>query len=841
MQTFTQLLTSFTPDHYTLSLNINRPERTFDGTVTITGHSLTNEPSITLHAKDLTIQSVTIDGKVATFSLETHDVVRLHQDGLRATGHTIVIGYSGIINDNMHGMYPCYYEHDGVKKELLATQFESHHAREVFPCIDEPAAKATFDVTLSTEPNITVLGNMPIKLQRHEGDWLVTQFDTSPRMSTYLLAWVIGELHKTSGQTNGGVEVNIWATPAQPARSLTFALDIATRTIDFFNEYFGVPYPLPKSDHVALPDFSSGAMENWGLITYREVALLVDPEHGSLESRQQAALVIAHELSHQWFGNLVTMQWWNDLWLNESFANMMEYVAIDALEPDWKVWLDHASYEVVQALRRDSLAGVQAIQVDVTHPDEISTLFDPSIVYAKGGRLLRMLQVYIGDKALQKGLKIYFMTYAYKNTVADDLWRCLSDASGYDISRLMHAWITQPGYPVVHVGLNKQSISLRQEQFFIGDHPLSSRLWPIPLAASDERLPALMTDAQLVVDYPADVTRPLILNTDSPSHYITHYDRPLLERIIKSLPDASDIDRLKLLHEYTLLAQAELVPSTELLALLNSYRHEQNEAVWGMITLAINELKKFVEVDEAAEKALRRFAGELARPQYMRLGWSATPSEPEQDTKLRSLIISLMLYGEDSDALTQAQQMYNTIPVQKLDPNLRVAILAAAVRAHQPTSIIDDLLRLHRQTSSGELREDIAAALTSTKEGAVIEKLLQLITDSSIVRRQDFTRWFVWLLRNRYGRRITWQWFQAQWPWIESTFSSDKSYDIYPRYIAGALMTAQELAEYKAFFQPLTVQPALKRNIEVGIIEFNHRVALIERDGPAVRQALLDL
>lgn len=838
MQTVDRLIQTFVPEHYQLSITLDRLGRKFAGTVTINGESVAEAKNIVLHAKDLAIQSVTFDGKQADFSLDDQEITVTHPD-INGGTHVIVVAFSGEITDGMHGLYPCYYEHDGVKKELLATQFESHHAREAFPCIDEPEAKATFDVILSTEQDVIVLGNMPVKAQNVENDLLVTTFETTPRMSSYLLAWVVGELQKKSTKTNSGVEVNIYATPAQAPESLDFALDIAKRGIEFFDEYFDVPYPLPKSDHVALPDFSSGAMENWGLVTYREIALLTDPKTGSLMTRQQAALTITHELSHQWFGNLVTMKWWNDLWLNESFANLMEYICVDALQPEWEIWLDHATYEVLQALRRDSLDGVQAVKSDVNHPDEISTLFDPSIVYAKGGRLLRMLQTYIGDEAFQGGLKIYFKKYGYQNTEANDLWQCMSESSGQDIGLFMNTWISQSGYPVLNVSQDGDQIHLAQEQFFVGPHEPSEKLWPIPLGASDENFPKLLSEKELTVTRSSEL--PLVINHESPAHFITHYTPTLLAELIGSLPTLSDIDRLKLLNEQTLLAQAGLISSAELLPLLSQYKDETVEAVWDIMLVALNELKKFVENDITLENKLRAYAGQLAEQQFMRLGWEAKDGEPESDTKLRSIMVGLMIYSERPEILEKAQDLYTTIPIEKLDPNLRVNIIGTAVRYATDQTIIDFLLAEHQKTTSSELKEDIASAITSTRNPEVIERLLGILKDQSIVRPQDFMRWFVWLLRNRYSRVATWRWGRDEWSWLEKTFGGDKSYDAFPRYVAICLMTSEQLQEYKDFFEPLKNEVALKRNIELGILELGSKITHIARDEAAVQKALLQL
>lgn len=841
MHTVSQLIDQFIPEHYDLSLTLEREARYFEGVVTVHGVSQPEAKHIVLHSKDLAIESVTLDGKNADFASSDNDELFITHPDINEGKHIITIGFSGRITDAMHGLYPCYYEHDGIKKELLATQFESHHAREVFPCVDEPAAKATFDVTLTTEKDITILGNMPVISQTTDDDRLITSFDRTPRMSTYLLAWTTGELHRKTATTKGGVEVNIWATPAQPTESLDFALDIATRTIDFFDEYFGIAYPLPKSDHVALPDFSSGAMENWGLITYREIALLADPATTSIASKHYIATVIAHELSHQWFGNLVTMQWWNNLWLNESFATLMEYIAIDALHPEWNVWLDFATMESIAALRRDSIDGVQAVQVDVNHPDEISTLFDGAIVYAKGARLLRMLQQYIGHEAFQAGLKTYFKSHAYSNTVGDDLWSALGEASGKDITTFMNTWISQSGYPVLSVSKQGEQITLSQQQFFTGPHQPSDKLWPIPLESPCSEMPELFSTKTEVVTRHHET--PLRFNAGDTAHFITHYSDELIAQLINEVREGklSPLDRLQLLHEQTLLARGGVISSATLLPLLDAYKDEQTEAVWDIISIAISELKKFVETDEVAEKQLRTFAADLARREYTRLGWSPQPGEAEQDTKLRANIIGLMIYGEDADAIATALDTYTRTPLNELDPELRGLIISAAVRHGKDMTTITTLLDQYRASSSAELQQDIACGVTSTKDTDAIKQLLSTLTDNSTIRSQDTGRWFVWLLRNLDGRSLTWQWLRDNWTWIEQTFAGDKSYDDYPRYSAGVLSTKAQLEEYRAFFTPLSTVPALTRVIAIGIVEIEGRVSLIERDSQAVRDALARL
>ena len=828
-----RLLDTFTPNHYNLTLDLTRAEeKEFSGTVIISGDS-TSE-SISLHSKGLTIQSATIDNQPADVSFGEFDELRLSQPNLENGNHTIHINFSGTITDAMHGLYPCYFTHDGVKKQLFATQFESHHAREVFPCVDEPAAKAEYDLTLVTQTGITVLGNMPVKSEEENGDSLTTTFEKTPRMSSYLLAFVIGELHKKTARTKSGVEVNVWATPAQNENTLDFALDIATRSIDFYDEYFGVKYPLPKSDHVALPDFSSGAMENWGLITYRESCLLADPELTPESSRRFIATVIAHELSHQWFGNLVTMNWWNDLWLNESFANMMEYVAIDALHPEWRMWEDFATNEVTAALRRDSLDGVQSVQADVNHPDEISTLFDPAIVYAKGGRLLVMVRKLIGEEAFRAGLKSYFEKFAYKNTVGNDLWQELESASGQPIVNLMNTWISQPGLPVVSVSNSHDAAILSQERFFIGEHQPSDALWPIPLFANQPLDVKILNQKETTVS----IEKPLQLNCGLSAHFITKYDQSTREYLLKNITELPTLDKICILQDATILARAGFENSASLLPLALSLKTETNEKVFGMAAGALTELRKFVDDNDAARDSLKKISGEFARATFEELDWDEKDGESDDDRERRTTALSLMMYSEDKEVLNEAKTRFDNNKLEDLPTEIRALIISANVRHFETPEMIENLFAAYKNTPSNDLQNDIAIGLTSTKNLETAEKILANIKDSDIIRPQDASRWFVYLIRTRESRQIAWNWLKENWAWVEGTFGEDKSYDDFIRYAATALLTPNELDDFRQFFEPMENIPALARTIKLGITEISARAELIERDKADVLSAL---
>lgn len=839
-----RLFEGFAPANYRLELYPDRNTKTVKGTVTITGQK-TGRPSqrLTFHQHGLTITEATVTrfekkGE-SQFTVQrishhkTYDEVRLHTDDMLYPGsYSVTLKFTGKVQDSMHGIYLSHYEYEGRKQTIVSTQFESHHAREAFPCIDEPEAKATFDLTLISPAGEVAISNTPVKNQREQDGMLMTAFETTPKMSTYLLAFVYGDLQYKQTTSANGIDVRVWSTKVHPLASLDFALDTAKGAIDFFEEYYGVPYPLAKSDHVAIPDFSSAAMENWGLITYREPFLLVDPKTTPQSGKEYVCLVIAHELSHQWFGNLVTMKWWDDLWLNESFANVMEYVATDALHPEWKVWNSFVTQEGLAAFRRDSIAGVQPIKTEVRHPDEISTLFDPSIVYAKGGRLLNMLMQYIGEETFRKGLKAYFTAHAYGNTTGNDLWQALGEASGKDVAAFMNPWLEKSNFPVIDVEQHETSLRISQSHFLLDRSKADDRVWPVPLLSDTPEVPSLLEVNTTTVTLP--VTDFVRLNKGSVGHYIVNYTVPEHAAAIADLVTSKKLgiaERLMLLSDSAMLARAGTSSFAATLELLERYREEDNDPVWDIMALVIADARRFIDEDTELENAIKHMIRELIQAQYDRLGWREAPHEPSQDTKLRATIIGLGVYAGHDDIINHALALFESYKedAQLVPAELRSIVFGAAVRKNIDGAF-EYLLALDESTQNVDLKQDVLAALTLVKEQNQVQTLLGRLKDTSKVRQHEVDHWIVYLLRNRYARPQAWDWLRSNWDWIDKTFGGDKSYDYFPRFAASAFNTRQLLKEYKAFFEPLKDNIALNRNIVMGVEEIENRVSWLERD-----------
>ena len=836
-----RLVEKFKPEHYELKLDLTQVKnREFNGIVDIFGE-INNEKEITFHSKDLEIKNIISSNDIKlNFSKAENDEILVNIEKLnfkKGDKIQLKIEFSGKITDAMHGLYPCYYKENGEKKELFATQFESHHAREVFPCIDEPEAKVTFSLEIRALSDLEVLSNTEIIEKNENGNIQQVRFAKTPKMSTYLLAFVLGDFKRVSKKTKSGVEVSVLATKAQKSELMEFPLSFAVRVLEFYEDFFGQKFPLSKCDHIALPDFSSGAMENWGLITYRETALLAG-KNSSISSKKYVALVIAHETSHQWFGNLVTMKWWDELWLNESFATMMEYLATDALEPKWKIWEEFAVNEAVLSLRRDAIDGVQAVHVPVHHPDEISTIFDGAIVYAKGARLMNMLRKYVGNDAFQKGLQRYFDKFKYQNTIGDNLWDCLSEASGKNVADFMNPWLLKSGYPSVLAKKDGEELKLSQNQFFIGEGKDSGRIWPILLGSNQNNLPEIMDSKDLTCKKSSDFVQ---LNQGNVAHFITNYSQNLFENLLEKVRNGNldTISRLQILQERSLLSRGGEIPSVELLRTLESYDKETSLTVWDMISLLIGELKIFIDEDSESSKKMKKFVGNLAQNEFEKLGFIKKTGEDEEDTQKRSSILAHMIYAENEKAISGALDIFkNSQNMEDIDSEIRSLILTVKIRFEESPELVQKMLENYKNTSNVDYRDDIMVALTSTKNIRTGELLLEKMLENDIVRTQDILSWYIHLLRNSKIRELAWRWLRENWKLIEEKFDGDKSYNDFPRYSGAILRTDKHLQEFKDFFEPLKNDPSLTRAIEMGEREIAGRIDLINRDKIAIDKFL---
>lgn len=824
IQTY-RLYEYFLPKHYDLHLTLEREQRQFHGRVVMSGHKPHAAHPIMVHSKDLTIHAAMIDDTLVPTKPLAHDALQIG-DGLPSGDYRVTIEFSGTITDPMHGLYPCYYELDGVKKEILATQFESHHAREVFPCIDEPEAKATFDLTLVTEPGLTVLSNMPVLKSKIQNP-TSTSFQTTPRMSTYLLAFVVGELHATTATSKNGTEVSVYSTLSQAKSSHRFALSEAVALIDHYDEYFGVPYPLTTCAHVGLPDFSALAMENWGLITYREGYLLAD-NNTPVDQRRYIATVIAHELAHQWFGNLVTMRWWDDLWLNESFANVMEYLALDVLHPDWNVWDDFAAKESTLALGRDQYGSIQPVAYHVRTPDDIAAVFDKAILYSKGSRLIRMTIAYIGDEAFRRALKQYFTDFAYGNTESHDLWRAMHAASSKHIESLMDHWLRHSGLPVVSVTTHGDGYQLTQHRLSVG-RTSESTVWPIPLAARDEHFPELLHDHSHTVD---TATSPQ-LNVEGVGHFVTNYDDAswaAMCELVRS-DNLSTVERGLLLYETAMLAQSGHYTTERLFDLLEHYRGETSSAVWLIIGVVIGTLSVASE-NRIDRTPFDTYVQTLLGPAYERYGLHRTFAG-DGDRTTQGIVNELLIHHGHSESISAALTLFREADdIARIAGDLQDAIYSAVAIAGSQRDL-HRLVHLYSTTHDAHQRDVIARALSTSRKTSSLHVWVNALHDTDTVKLQDLPFWFYYLMRNPVSREATWQWLHDQWDWLVANFGGH-ALEKFPMYAAKVMHGDDWLRRYRDFFETHD-DPTIRRAVRVGIDEITARTEWVERDGNVIR------
>lgn len=841
----TRLFEQFKPQHYLLDIDIDTDKQTFTGSVIISGFKL-GRPSqrLTFHQKDLVISKAHVtlhdkkgDKEIVIDRINRHnafDEVRLHSTQQLYPGrYTIRLEFSGKITRQMNGLYPSFFKQDGEDKQIFGTQFESHHAREVFPCIDEPEAKATFQLTLTTPKDETVISNTPVEKQVVKKNRMTTTFEITPHMSTYLLAFVFGDLHYKEAKTKAGTVVRTYAT-RDNVEFTEFALETATRCLEFYEDYFDIAYPLEKCDMIALPDFASGAMENWGCITYREQALLVDPKNSTLSTKQYVALVVAHELAHQWFGNLVTMRWWNDLWLNEGFASWIEYLATDHLFPDWDLWTQFIVDEQQQALKLDALEHTHPIEVPVNHPDEIRTIFD-AISYSKGASVINMLHQYLGPDDFRNGLRAYLEKHQYNNTNTIDLWTSLEEVSGKPVRDFMHAWTSTPGFPLVSARVSETGLTLEQQRFFTNPshEAMPDQLWPVPLLTSNAVYGAIFDTPHHHIDHqPATSFK---LNLGQHGFYRTVYNATHLQHLGELIDKGklSSVDRLGLLGDVFEAAKSGHTDTVSALHFLKHFTNEHDYPVWDTIATAIGSLRLVMD-DEPLRDAMKPYIRTLVAGQLERLGWDAPATEPHFDKLLRPIILGLAASADEDkvvkhclklfDRITQTEDISPQLRVTAtrsrvkrgvdIDPDLRGVVFGTVARLGGDEAF-DKLVQLHNNSTLTEEKTTLAAAITGFEQPHLYKKALDMIT-SDDVRLQDVAYWVAYSFLNRHARRETWHWLKEHWDWLDKNLGSDLSFYRMPIYAARVFSDESFIHDYKSFFLE-HMSPALERSYNQGL------------------------
>ncbi|XP_062159287.1 aminopeptidase M1-like [Alnus glutinosa] len=737
----------------------------------------------------------------------------------------LTIGFEGTLSDNMKGFYRSTYEHGGEKKNMAVTQFEPADARRCFPCWDEPACKATFKITLNVPSEVVALSNMPIIEEKVEGHLKTVSYQESPIMSTYLVAVVVGLFDYVEDHTSDGVKVRVYCQVGK-ANQGKFALSVAIKTLELYKKYFAVAYTLPKLDMVAIPDFAFGAMENYGLVTYRETALLYDDQHSAASNKQRVVIVVTHELAHQWFGNLVTMEWWTHLWLNEGFATWVAHLATDNLFPEWKIWTQFLD-ESTDGLKLDGLAKSHPIEVEINHVGEINEIFD-AISYKKGACLIRMLQSYLGAECFQRSLASYIKKYACSNAKTEDLWAVLEEGSGEPVKKLMNSWTKQQGYPVVSVKVKDKKLEFEQSQFLSsGSHGNGQWIIPITLCcgAYDVKKNFLLRTKSATLDIKkflgdkTEVTSVWIkLNVDQTGFYRVKYDEDLATRLRYAIENKylSATDRFGILDDSFALCMARQQSLSSLLTLMGAYREEPEYTVLSNL-IGMSRKVATIVADATPDllDCLKQFFISLFQYSAEKLGWEPKEGENHLDGMLRGEILTaLAVFGHDL-TLNEANRRFLAFLDDRntplLPPDLRQAAYVAVMQRVTTTNRLgyESLLRVYRETDLSQEKTRVLSSLASSPDPKIVLEALHFLL-SSEVRSQDAV---LGLAVSREGRETAWTWLKDNWDHIFQTWGSGYLITRFISAIVSPLTSSEKAREVEEFFASRT-KPSMARNLK---------------------------
>ncbi len=750
---------------------------------------------------------------------------------------TLHLAFTGILNDKLRGFYRSTFTDDaGVEHVIATTQMESTDARRAFPCFDEPEFKATFEITLVVDDHLGAYSNSPVAEEIAEpGGAKRVHFAPTMVMSTYLVAFVVGPLEHTDPVDVDGVPLRV-VHPLGKGHLTAFALEVGAHALRFFTGYFGIPYPGDKLDMVAIPDFAAGAMENLGCITYRESLLLVDPDTAARVELERVSDVICHEIAHMWFGDLVTMKWWNGIWLNEAFATFMEVLAVDAYRPEWQRWVSFG-VEREAAMAVDGLHATRPVEFPVGRPEEAEGMFDV-LTYQKGGSLLRMLEQFIGADVFREGIHDYLVTHSYANTETRDLWDALERSSGRPVATIMDTWINQGGYPLVTVD-NDGSIA--QQPFSYSGEPggaIGSR-WQVPvlhrsLSSSDEWPDTLLlAGARHAVPGSDD----LVVNAGGSGYYRVAYSPEHVVHLAGRLGDLAPLERYNLVSDTWAATLAGHARVSDLLRLANALADsgEVDPSVWSVVIGAIGLFDRIVpdEGRPTLAAAVRRLLGPLAAD----LGWDPTPQDDERTPSLRSAVLrTLGTIGTDADVRAEAARRFAGRTATPLHGDIAPAVLDI-VAATGGVDEYEAYLAHYRNPSTPQEENRYLDALAGFDDAALAARTFELAMTT--VRSQDAPFLIRLLLVNRETGPATWERVVGAWDEFPKKFPSNTL----PRMLDGvrALCSPPDLAaEVTAFIEshPLA---AGGRTVEQILERLAMSVAFGRREGTTLAATLTEV
>ena len=807
------------PEKYYLTLSPNLEKMDFFGEESIEIKILRDVNKISLNSNELTIisalviQNQNINAEKINYDKETQTVILSFGKKIKKGKAVLNIKFKGMINESMRGFYKSIYVlPDGNKKIMATTQFEPNDARRAFPCFDEPELKARFSITIRIQKELSSVSNMPVKAEKINDDIKEIIFEESPLMSTYLIAFVIGEFECLEGKTKDKTIVRIITTPGKKLQG-KFALDVSIKTLEYYNNYFKIPYPLPKLDLIAIPDFESGAMENWGLITYRETALLIDDKNSSATTKQRVSLVVSHEIAHQWFGNLVTMKWWNDLWLNEGFASWIEYKPIDKMFPEWDLWTQFFYLDTMSAFSLDSLQSSHKIEVEVLNPNELSEIFD-AISYSKGASVIRMLEQYLGEETFRKGLQNYLSKFKYGNAKTDDLWTSLEKMSKKPVRKIMNTWTKQVGYPLVSINSKKNKFQLKQERFLYLKKS-DRALWSIPIAAySNKKIKYYEMNKKTIETEKFDC-----INSSQVGFYRVKYDDELLKNITRmiSAKELNAIDRIGIENNVYALSRGSYSKLNNFFELLPSYKNEQDYTIWLDISSNLSQIKFFFPDIKEIDDIIINIFSDI----YKKIGWNVQKSHKE--ILLRSVVLTTLGLSNNEKVLEEAKKRFDIyLKTKELDPDLKLAVYFMVAYSGSKEQY-EQLKNLYIESNLQEEKIRLLSSLGKFRQKEVITEFLNFILSDN-VRYQDVTIAILSVANNYYGLDLTWKFFMDNYKEFERRFDHGHSMSNIIKSICSKFSSDKKLNEVEKFFsenKPKSAKRAIEQSLELIKINCN--------------------